>query len=841
MPNSRNKPSSALLALPISTLAASLLLALPAFAQETAADGQAAKTLDAVRVTGSRVLGRTAEETAAPVDIIGQEELANTGAMEVGQALQLLEPSFNFSRTTVSDGTDILRPATLRALGPDQVLVLVNGKRRHQQALVNVQQTIARGSAGTDINAIPVSAIERIEVLRDGAAAQYGSDAIAGVINIILKTQTDHTDVSLMAGETYEGDGRVLHGSVNTGFALGDGGFINLTGEYRDRGETNRAGKATTNALGWYDQAEFDAGRRDVKLHLGDADAKDAYLWMNGELPIGPGALYWFGGLSKREGESFGFYRGPHDNRTIPDLYPDGFLPKIVTTVEDASLAVGYRADLGENWEWDVSINHGRNKFSFEEHNTANVSWWYEPAPGGGIYGETPTQADTGTLRFEQTTFNLDLSGDVDGFGDNPLYLAAGFEWREDRYIMEAGDPVSYTYGRTNDPSIPIFGQTGDPAPSGTQGFPGFTPATEVDDGRHSMAVYFDAETNLTEKLLVGAAVRFEDYSDFGNTTKGKLSLRYDASEVFAFRGTIASGFRAPGVQQEFFSQVSTNLNNGVLTEVLTARNDSDVARALGIPALKEETSLSKSFGIVFKPIENFSITADIFRIDIEDRLVYSEGITPETIGTDGLPCTPTNSNCPIAAALAPFRAGVVQFFTNAIDTSTTGLDIVANAQHKFASGSNLNLTALLHFNKTEVTDVHSESPIIPESSIFGIVQETLIEQGQPREHHVLQGIWSNDKWEVTVRENYFGEVAGLGFGPYEGDGKWLADLAVAYKFSDKIKLTVGGNNIFDVYPDKWDPDVGFPFPQAGFTYGWETMPFGMNGGSYYARLDFRF
>lgn len=839
MPNSRKTLPPALAALPIALAAA---LSLPATAQENTQTAPTKATqLDTVRVTGSRVQGRTAEETAAPVDIIGQEELANTGAMEVGQALQLLEPSFNFSRTTVSDGTDILRPATLRALGPDQVLVLVNGKRRHQQALVNVQQTIARGSAGTDINAIPVSAIERIEVLRDGAAAQYGSDAIAGVINIILKTQTDHTDVSIMGGETYEGDGRVLHGSVNTGFALGDSGFINLTAEYRDRGETNRAGKATTNLLGWYDQAEFDAGRRDVKLHLGDADAKDAYLWMNGEYPIGAGALYWFGGLSRREGDSFGFYRGPHDNRTIPQIYPDGFLPNIITTVDDASLAVGYRAPLTDNWDWDVSINHGRNEFAFEERSTANVSWYYEPRPGGGIYAETPTSADTGTLEFRQTTFNLDFSGQVPGFGDNPLYLATGFEWRKDQYLMEAGDPVSYTYGRTNDPSVPIFGQTGDPAPSGTQGFPGFTPATAVDDGRRSMAVYLDAETNLTEKFLVGAAVRFEDYSDFGNTTKGKLSLRYDASDVFAFRGTLSTGFRAPSVQQAFFSQVSTNLNGGVLTEVLTARNNSDVARALGIPALKEETSLSKSVGIIFKPIENFSITADIFRIDIQDRLVYSEGITPETTGTDGLPCAPDNSNCPIGAALAPFRAGVVQFFTNAIDTSTTGLDIVANASHKFESGANLNLTALFHFNKTEVTDVHSESPIIPESSIFGVVQETLIEQGQPREHHVLQGVYSNDKWEVTVRENYFGEVAGLGFGPYEADGKWLADLSVAYKFTDKIKLTVGGNNIFDVYPDKWDPNAGFPFPQLGFTYGWETLPFGMNGGSYYARLDFRF
>ena len=814
----------------LTALSLGLMLALPALAQQATAEKDPT-TLDAVQVTGSRVMGRTAEETAAPVDIINSEELSNTGAMELGQALQLLEPSFNFSRTTISDGTDILRPATLRALGPDQVLVLINGKRRHQQALVNVQQTIARGSAGTDINAIPVSAVDRVEVLRDGAAAQYGSDAIAGVINIILKTQTDHTDVSLLAGQTYEGDGEVLNGSLNTGFVLGDGGFLNFTAEYRDRGETNRAGP---------DSLRVSPPR--VTQRIGDADATDAYLWVNGEVPVGAGELYWFGGLSRREGDSSGFFRSAGDNRTVPALYPNGFLPNIITTVEDASLAVGYRAAINDTWDWDISVNHGRNEFGFHERNTVNVSWWYEPRPGGGIYAESPTSADTGTLKFDQTTVNLDVLGEVEGFGNNPLYIATGLEWRQDNYGIEAGEPVSYTYGRTNNPAIVINGQTGETAAAGTQGFPGYTPATEVDEGRDSWAVYLDAESNLTDKFLLGAAVRYEDYSDFGNTTTGKLSARFDASEVFAFRGTVSTGFRAPGVQQAFYSQVSTNLNAGVLTEVLTARNNSPIAGALGIPALKEETSLSKSVGIIFRPIANFSITADIFRIDIEDRLVYSEGVTPETTGTDGLPCNATNSNCPIRAALDPFRAGVVQFFTNAIDTTTTGLDVVAHAQHAFAGGGALNLTALLHWNKTEVTDVHSESAIIPEALLFGRTQEVLVEEGQPREHHVLQAVYSIDQWDVTIRENYFGEVAGQGFSPYtQWDGKWLADLAIGYNFNDKVRLTVGGNNIFDVYPDKWDPVTGAPFPQLGFIYGWETLPFGINGGSYYAKLDFRF
>ena len=825
----------------IATLAATSFL--PAHAQTGAPAAQnEAKTLDTIQVVGSRVRGRTAEDTAAPVDIIGKEELNATGALEVGQVLQMLEPSFNFSRTFVSDGTDILRPATLRALGPDQVLVLVNGKRRHQQALVNVQQTIGRGSAGTDINALPLSAIDHIEVLRDGAAAQYGSDAIAGVINIVLKRQTDYTDVSIEAGQTYKGDGELLHGSVNTGFKLGGEGFVNLTAEARNRGETNRAGK---------DELRVDPPR--VTQHLGDAEAKDKYLWLNAGLPVGAGEVYAFGGISRRTGSSFGFFRSAGDARTVRALYPDGFLPNIRTTVDDASLAVGYRAPLGDRWDWDISLNHGRSRFGFDESTSVNVSWWYEPKPGGGIYAESPTSADTGTLQFDQTTFNLDFRGDVDGFNGNPLSLATGFEWRNDNYQIVAGDLVSYANGRSNQ-TTPIYldydangdGLLNDVAPQGTQGFPGFTPGTEVDDGRNSMAVYFDAETNLTERLLLGGAVRFEDYSDFGNTTTGKLSARFDASEHFAVRGTIATGFRAPSVQQQFYSQVSTNLDpgTGTLTDTLTARQDSAVTRALGIPPLKEETSRSGSLGMVWKPNERFSLTTDVFRIDIDDRIIFSGNIAPETVGSDGLACDATNSNCPIRAALAPFNVGQAQFFTNAIDTRTTGIDIVANHNTEFAGGSKLNVTALVHFNKTEVLDRHSQSPILSPTQLFDDTQVTLIEQGQPRAHHVLQTVYESGKWEWTARGNYYGSVTGEGFTPgykQTWGGKTLFDLGVRYKFSDKASVTVGGNNIFDTYPDKWDRTNAFPFPQLGFTYGWETMPFGMNGGSYYVKFDYRF
>lgn len=680
----------------LTALALALAVAMPALAQDAPAEAQAGD-LDEIQVLGSRAKNRTAAETAAPVDIIRVEQIERTGARELGQLLQMLEPSFNFSRTTISDGTDILRPATLRALGPDQVLVLINGKRRHQQALVNVQQTVARGSAGTDINAIPVTAIERIEVLRDGASAQYGSDAIAGVINIVLKRQTKETQLFFEAGETRKGDGEVLHGGLNTGFELGDDGFVNLSVEYRDRGETNRAGK---------DTLRVNPPR--VTQRIGDADATDAYLWVNGGLGLGAGELYWFGGLSQRKGDSSGFFRSAGDGRTVPDLYPDGFLPNLITTVEDASLAVGYRAPLSDTWDWDVSINHGRSKFGFHERNSVNVSWWYEPL-GAGIYGQSPTSADTGTLKFDQTTVNLDFRGTIDIGNSEPLSLAVGGEYRSENYAIEAGDPVSYTYGRTNNPAIVIRDQNGGFAAPGIQGFPGFSPNEEVDDGRHNYALYAGAETRFGGKFLVGGAVRFEDYSDFGNTATGKLSLRYDFTETFAVRGTVSTGFRAPGVQQLFYSQRSTNIDptTGLLADTLTARQNSSVTRAFGIDPLKEEESTSATLGFSWRPSEKFSFTVDVFRIDIDDRIIFSSNIAPESVGTDGLPCTATNTNCPIRAILAPFGVAQARFFTNAIDTETTGIDIVGEYSTE-AAGGTLDLTALLHWNKTEVTSRRS-------------------------------------------------------------------------------------------------------------------------------------
>jgi iron complex outermembrane receptor protein len=792
-----------------------------AFAQEAAdSQSQGQKDTATVVVLGSRTQAKTALDTAVPVGLISAKDLQSAGSLELGKVLQDLDPSFNFTTTFISDGTDIIRPATLRGLGPDQLLVLVNGKRRHQQALVNVQQTIGRGSAGTDINAIPLSAIQSIEVLRDGAAAQYGSDAIAGVINIVLKKGATDTQVSASLGTTKEGDGDTYTASAHKGFLLGaDGGYMNLSVEGRRRNETNRAGP---------DTLRVDPPR--VTQRIGDSLAKDGYLWLNASLPVGGGELYTFGGASKRKGDSSGFFRSAGDARNVPAIYPNGFLPNIITTVKDASLGLGYKHDLTGDWSVDLSVNHGRSELGFHERNSINVSYYYEN-------GSSPLEADTGKLKFDQTTLNLDFKGSVDVAGA-PLYIGTGFEWRQDNYQIVAGDPVSYQYGRTNDPRKIIRDQSGGIAASGIQGFPGYTPGTEVDDGRHNTAYYVDLERKVGDAMSFGAALRHERYSDFGNTTIGKLSFRYDPSRTIGLRASASTGFRAPGVQQKFYSSVSTNLNAaGVLTETLTARENSAVTRAFGIAPLQEETSKSASVGMILRPTNNFSVTADLYRTNIDDRIVFSSNIAPEAGSC------PTPAACPIRAILDPLRVGQAQFFTNAIDTSTTGFDLVAQHTTR-GQGSTLVLSGQLGFNRTKVKNRHSQSSVLTGAQLFDDTQVTLIEKGQPRQHHVVAADYTLGQWNATARANYFGEVEGQGFTPgfiQTWSAKWILDLTGRYNFTRKLSLSAGINNLFDTYPTRWDPVKAAPFPQLGFTHCWETCPFGINGRSYYVKADYAF
>lgn len=784
-----------------------------------------------ITVTGTRVEDRSAVDTSAPVDIIDGSVLRSTGAIETGKALQLVAPSFNFSTTTVSDGQDAVRPATLRSLGADQVLVLVNGKRRHRTALLNNQQQVTRGEAGTDINSIPLSAIKRIEVLRDGASAQYGSDAISGVINIILKDGLEG-DAVFQGGQTYEGDGGLIVAGVNKGFRVGEKGVFNITGEFHDRGETNRAGPDSLRV-----------SPPQVNQRIGDPDLQEAYVWANADLPAGNGSFYGFGGYSYRHGNSSGFFRTATENRTIPAIYPDGYLPTIRTKPTDVSAVFGYRGNINDGWQYDVYGNYGKSKFKFREENTSNISWYYEPIdpanPLGPRFEETPLEADTGTLEHDMLNFGTDFTHAFDwGGGKGPLFLATGFEWRQDGYQIVAGDPVSYTYGRTNNRDIIIRDQTGGIAPPGTQGFPGFGPTEEVNESRNNTALYVDAEKQVHEKFLIGGALRYEYYSDFGSTFTGKFSARVDFIPEFSLRGTISNGFRAPGVQQAFYSQRSTNLNSqGVLTDTLVARSDSALTRAFGISPLTEETSINYTLGIVVQPSEPFRLTVDYYRINIDDRIIFSSNIGPEPVEE----CL-TPAGCPIRLILAPFDAGQINFFTNAIDTRTWGLDIVAQYDWQLNSKSLLVLEGAFSFNDTQITGRHSDSTLLPPEVLFDEAQVVLVEEGQPDQHFMISGSYLRGSWAGTLRLNYFGEVAGQGYTNIKQvwGAKWLTDAQIAYHMVNGFTFTFGGLNIFDVYPDKWDL-INAPFPQIGFTYGWETLPFGINGASYYARVDYHF
>ena len=790
-------------------------------------DLQQLMEVEVVVTVGTRVEGRTRTDTLAPVDLFFGEELHLTGQGELGKVLQEIAPSFNFSNTTISDGSDIIRPATLRGLGPDQALLLINGKRRHQQALVHVQETVGKGSAGYDLNAIPVSAIERVEILRDGAAAQYGSDAIAGVINIVLKRQTESVFVQGELGQTYEGDGENKTISLNTGFGDEDG-WINFTVEKRNRGEVNRAGLATLETTGGFLIGDWrgNEGEPVQRLRIGEAESDNSYVWLNSAKKVSSDIeAYLFGGISSRDGKSFGFFRGPGSERTIPSIYPQGFLPTLLTEVDDNSFTLGLRGGINQQWEFDVSLIQGKSKFNFASENSANVSWFYEPQASGQIFADTPTSANDGTLEFKQRTLNIDFLGDleVDNWGQ-PLYVALGAELRTDKYAIKRGDTWSYTYGRNDDPGIEITNiDNGGLAPPGIQGFPGFSPSTEVNENRNSKALFLDIETQLSDKTFIAAAIRWEDYEFAGDNTTGKLSLRQQLTNNLAIRSTVSSGFRAPGVQQIFYGQVQTTLVEGDLQETGTFNNTSKVAEQFDIAPLQEETSKHFSVGMVLQGIENFFLTLDLYRIEIDDRIVLSDSITgfsPE-----------------VRQILDENRLGAAQFFTNAVNTRTQGADFVASYNLPM-EGAVLSLDAAISVVKTKVEDVSSTSELVPAERLFNEVQIHRLEQGQPSERANLSASYVTPRWKTNLSFHYFGDVSGSGFTgqPRTWSGKWLTDVSVDYKVNDVFTLTLGGNNIFDVKPDEWG-EAGEVLSQAGFTYGWETLPFGVSGGYYYARL----
>ncbi|GLK50661.1 TonB-dependent receptor plug domain-containing protein [Maricaulis virginensis] len=795
----------------------------------TAASAVAQSTDDVIVVTGTRAEGRTALESTAPVDVISAGTLENNGSTELNVALSYALPSFNFPQPAITDGTDHVRPATLRGLGPDQTLVLVNSRRRHASALVNLNGSVGRGSSAVDLNTIPVSAIGRVEVLRDGASAQYGSDAIAGVINVGLREAREGgqvtasfgqyaTDIPLVDQPRSASDGDTTSLSGWVGLPLGAEGFLTLSAEYRDREPTNRAGPDTRQQYpslpgGGLDPREQSFDRINHRFGLSASEALS--LFANAGLPINADAeLYGWASYQQRDGQGAGFYRRAQDSRNVPAIYPDGFLPYITTDVEDISVLGGVRGDWAE-WGYDFSLGYGRNELGYGVENSVNTS----------MGANSPTSFDAGALIYDQLTANADFQRNyaVDAFA-GPLSVAVGLEYRLESYEIEAGEEASYINGG-------VTGPNGEILATGSQVFPGFQPSNVIDEDRDSIAAYIDLETDVTDRFTVSAAARAESYSDFGETVTGKLAARYQLTDALALRGAVSNGFRAPSLQQAYFTSTSTVFTGTppVPVEVGTFPATSPVAAALGGEPLEAEESLNISGGLVFAQ-GGFTLTVDAYAIDIDDRIVLSENLS----GPD------------VEALLV--NAGITnitsaRFFINGVETETRGVDVVASYGFETADWGDFDLTFGANFTDTEVTDAPT-SEVLPGVSLFARREIARFEVGQPENKLIGSVDWSRGPFAGYVRATRFGETVDPGTAA-DGSGdevlspKTIVDAEFSADITDGLNVAFGANNLFDEYPDvtaetpALDGTFSRIFPFSGFS------PFGFSGRYVYGRIRY--
>ncbi len=876
-----------------------------------------------VIVTGTRTANRTVADSPVPVDVITSEALSSSGLGETNKILNQLVPSFNFPQPSITDGTDVIRPASLRGLAPDQTLVLVNGKRRHVTALLNVNGSVGRGSAAVDLNTIPALAIERIEVLRDGASSQYGSDAIAGVINIQLK-RVDHggrmqvsygkyvttldgvpnvTGLALTGGQpTFDpADGRILSATrdgerkardgdlwtigANIGIPIGPG-YLNVTAEYRDRDNTNRAGfdlrPNYNRPTAAFDPRELTFNR--LNFQYGDPKTEDYTIFASAGVPIGDFELYTFGSYSARDGRSAANFRqsGSANNRDFSAISPsttpgagnfvplraDGFLPFIASDLEDYSIAGGIRGDVG-GFRTDLSLVYGHNQFDYRTENSLNTSF----GP------QSQSSFDSGGLSFGQLTANLDISREVElGFA-KPLTIAFGGEYRDENFQIRPGELQSYaigpfftaarattaancaTLGGVFNATTSICSFPGRAALVGAQGFPGFPASAATDVSRDSFAGYVELDTDIFEGFTVTTAGRYEKFSDFGDTINGKLAARYEFSDGFAVRGSVSNGFRAPSLHQQFFTTTSTNFISGVPVEISTQPVSSAVARALGSQDLKPEKSLNFSGGVTLRPFRGFNVTADYYRIKIEDRVVLTENLGAAGSGTAAVNAAVKS----ILDANGFQSVGAARFFINGLDTTTQGVDVVATYRFGLGTLGNWSLAAAYNYNENTIDRrLSALGPLaqIPGIVLFGRLEGIRFTDGQPEDKLVLSADGSLGDFAISARTTRYGEVIAPGavvpianptslteYGPDDVflDPKWVTDLELRYTFKEHATFAIGANNLFDVYPTArptgarpssvggFYPVDAYYQPYTGFS------PFGFNGRFLYGRFSAQF
>jgi iron complex outermembrane receptor protein len=790
---SRSRP------LQLSIIAASLSIAFGAsentFAQQTSADdNNSAINLTTIIVTGTRANNRTGADSLSPIDQLSRKDLESTGSSELATALATLLPSLNFPRPSVTDTTDAVRPAQLRGLSPDQTLVLVNGKRRHTTSILNASGTQGRGSAPADLNAIPIAAIERIEVLRDGAAAQYGSDAIAGVINIVLKKGAAGGDLEASYGKHDKSDGVQKVASVSAGTTLSDLGWLRFTAEKRDQGFTNRALPDFRNP------AEPLYGQ--VSQRFGDPDSNQGSIFLNGQLKLNDQAeLYVFGNYSDRDTKSAGFYRPALDSRNILSIYPQGYLPIEASNSRDESLVAGVRGTVGSGWRWDISLNYGANRFKLNVDHSLNTS----------LGTATPTSFYDGTLDNSQTLFNADLAKEyaVDGLA-GPLTVAWGVESRHEKYDISAGAPESY------------FG-------TGAQVFAGFRPSDAGSHDRNSKAVYVNLEADLTQRLSGSVALRDEHYSDFGNAVAAKLAGRFAIAPEVALRATASTGFRAPSLVQQYYSTTTTSFISSVPYDVRTFAVTNPVARQLGAEDLKAEKSTNYSFGVLLQPSKAFTTTIDVYQIDIKDRIVLSENLTGAAVRS-------------FLAAHGYANTDGGRYFTNAIDTRTRGLDLVGSYRLDLSSRSRLDFTAGYNHNRTDIEHVAANPAILAQNGLsvlrIGRAEIGRITKGSPADKVTFSADYSLDSWSAHGLLTRYGEFTSFNASNPALDqtfsANWVLDLATSYKLQ-QWKFTAGVDNVTNKYPDQLTPATR---PNTVLPYS-QSSPYGFNGRFAYVKAGY--
>jgi iron complex outermembrane receptor protein len=805
-----------------------------------------------ISIVGSRSYNRTITNSAAPVDVIDIAELSSVnGRVEINQIMQFAAPSFNATKQSGSDGADHIDPASLRGLGPDQTLVLINGKRRHQSSLINVFGTRGRGNTGTDLNAIPASAIKRIEVLRDGASAQYGSDAIAGVINIVLKDQKDgftggvtyganSTNVgggyaqqifdtqggweptlfniegkNRIDGEERSFDGNTARVDLNYGVALGaKGGFINVGTEFLTRERTLRPS---------YDWREG----------YGSAAVDQYQFIVNSAMPLGDKAeLYAFGSRSDRSTDAYAFTRyAPGvegDDRTVASLYPNGFSPHITSKILDDALTAGLRYSMGQGWKADFSHTYGKNYFHYYITGTNNAS----------LGSSSPASFDAGGHSLAMNVTSLDFSKYSDKVMKG-LNIAFGTEFRSENFQIFAGEEGSYANYDTNgvaitNPAIqvPFVNEFGQQAPGGSQGFPGYSPDNVVDAFRTNYGVYGDIELNLTKAFLLGGAVRYEQYSDFGSTFNYKVSARYSLTKNLALRASASSGFRAPSLAQIHYNLIFNNIVAGASLRTLLAANTSTVARAFGIEPLKQETAQNYAGGITFKA-GGFSATIDGYLIDVNDRIILTDVFDASSLGVG---------------------AEAAQFFANGVDTRTTGIDFVLNYQLFLGGNEDKSLTLGVagNLNNTEIVSINSGK--LNPFTFFGPFSQAYLEAAAP-DYKIAGSLGLNlGKFDVLVAWTQFSQVSLQDFqwvdtpatnqaeadalfevatDVYEAAG--TLDLSLSYQLLKNMRITLGANNLLNAYPT---PQFDGWTDQGGFN---DSVQMGSDGAYFFGRIGFNF